>query len=181
MQLTFSLHSSNKSLWNNEGFTSLIFSASPCTSSVLQLYHTSAACYTYCIVQHGTFITFHSIKYHLMKITVNINSSLISYIETFHKRHLAKEWTFWETMLWDLCYSGLTCSVQWWYLTDLLGKPTGHNMSVRYNHSTMHNNQEGCRSQLLCGRSLISWKFCYVDIYYVHPNHTVCWILSAIY
>jgi hypothetical protein len=99
MQLTFSLHSSNKSLWNNEGFTNLIFSASPGTSLVLQLHHRSVAYYTYCTVQHGTFITFYSIKYHLMKMTVNINTSLISYIETFRKRHLAKERTFWETLL----------------------------------------------------------------------------------
>jgi hypothetical protein len=91
MQLAFSLHSSNKSLWNNVGFTGLIFSASAGTSSILQLHHRSAACYTYCTVQHGTFITFHSIQYHLIKITVNINSSLSSYTETFHKRHLAKE------------------------------------------------------------------------------------------
>lgn len=84
MQLTFSLHSSNKSVLNNEGFTDLIFSASPGTSSVLHLHHRSVACYTYCTVQHGTFIMFHSIKYYLMKMTVNINSSLISYIETFH-------------------------------------------------------------------------------------------------
>jgi len=91
MQLTFSLHSSNNSVLNNEGFTDLIFAASPGTSSVLHLHHRSVACYTYCTVHHGTFITFHSIKYHLMKMTAKINSSLISYIETFHKRHLAKE------------------------------------------------------------------------------------------
>lgn len=91
MQLTFSLHSSNKSVLNNEGFTDLIFSASPGTSSVLHLHHKSVACYTHRTVQHGTFIMFHNIKYYLMKMTVNINSSLISYTETFHKRHVAKE------------------------------------------------------------------------------------------
>jgi hypothetical protein len=150
--------------------------------SVIQLHHRSVACYTYCTVQHGAFITFYSIKYHLMKMTVNINSSLISYIETFHKRHLAREWTFWEILLWDLCYSGLIHSVEWWYLTDLLGKPIGHGMSVRYKHSTMYNNPEGRRSHLLCGRSLKSCKFCYVDIHYVHPNHSVYyWFLSAIH
>jgi hypothetical protein len=63
---------------------------------------------------------------------------------------------------WDLCLSGMLCSIDWKFFTEVLGQPIGPIFKGQVVQKTsesnsLHNVPDEERSHLQCSRSLTSW------------------------